>query len=604
MPIMPRIRFLLPALSAALVLAGCTLGARPTLPTSDLLTPAVLPTLVADGETAPLQPPDAATGALIFAERCVACHGPQAGGDGPRAEQLRASNAVVPNLVEPAKYRAARPRDWHDVITNGRIQNLMPNFNGSLNAQARWDVQSHVWALGTTSQTLQAGGQLYAQQCASCHGAQGETAFGPASLKLQSPTFLAEKSLLEIAGGMTRGDIHASVQLTDAQRFEVADYVRALNYVYADPATQAVDRISGNGVVSMTVANGTPNGGSPQGLTMVLRTYDQTSEVLSRTATVNDAGVAIFEELPTRQDYFFQAELDYEQGRFYGPPMQFISPTTTISDALRIYETTTDTAGITISEMHFFVQDISEGTATIVEFYIFDNGTDRAYIGEEATGSRRHTLRLSVPQDAQNLRFDGLGLGRRFFQEGDVIFDTDVVVPGPQAQQITMLYEVPYRGQQSFSREVFYPVVRWDVLVPVNASAGDPLTVSGLEDRGVQETPSGNLNLYVGQPATANTALTWTLNGQPRGAAVPGADPRAIGIGLIAFGLSIGIAYFLFMRVRAIRAQQLSPAKQRDLLLRQLALLDDEFAQGKVKEADYRATRERLKEELREEWDA
>jgi mono/diheme cytochrome c family protein len=568
------------------------------------MTPAVLPTLVADGETAPLQLPDSITGAQVYAEKCVACHGPQAEGDGPRAEQIRAEGNVVANLIEPAKYRAARPRDWHDIITNGRIQNLMPGFSGSLDAQQRWDIQSYVWALGTTSQTITAGGELYAQQCASCHGAQGETTFGPASLALKSPNFLADKSLLEISGGMTRGDPHAGVQLSEDQRFQVADFVRSLSYVYADPAEQAVTRVTGDGVLMLNTVNGTPNGGSPQGLTMLLRAYDQTSEVLTRTATVNNAGVAVFDELPRREDYFYQAELDYEDGRFYSVPMQFISATTSISEALRIFETTTDPKDISISEKHFFVQDISEGTASIVEYYIFENASDRAYIGEDAGDGRRHTLRLSAPQGAQNLRFDGLGLGRRFFQEGDVIFDTDVVVPGQQAQQVTMIYEVPYRGQKTFEREIFYPTTRWDVLVPENTGAGDPLTVTGLEDRGIQQTPSGNLHLYVGQAANAGASLKWTLQGQPLGAAIPGADPRAIGIGLIAFGLSIGIAYFLLMRVRSIRKQQLSPAKQRDLLLRQIALLDDEHAMGKVKDADYQAQRARLKEELREEWDA
>ena len=600
---MPRHSLLLPAISLVLFLAGCTLGARPTLPTENLLTPAVLPTLVADGEAAPLQLPDAIAGGAIYAEKCVACHGLQAKGDGARAEQIRAEGNVVANLVEPSTYRAARPRDWHDVITNGRIQNLMPGFSGSLDAQQRWDVQSYVWALGTTSQTITTGRELYAQQCASCHGAQGETVFGPANLALKSPSFLAEKSLLDMSGGMARGDPHANVQLSDAQRFQVADFVRSLNYVYADPAEQAITRVTGDGVLTMNAVNGTAGGGSPKGLTMLLRAYDQTSEVLTRTAIVNDAGLATFEALPTREDYFYQAELDYENGRFYGPPTQFISPTTAISDVLRIFETTTDPSDISISEKHFFVQDINEGTATIVEFYIFDNASDRAYIGEEATGGRRHTLKLSVPDDAQNLRFDGLGLGQRFIQEGDVIYDTDVVVPGQQAQQITMIYEVPYRGQKTLEREVFYPVTRWDVLVPENTGAGDPLAVTGLEDRGLQQTPSGNLHMYAGEPASANDNLIWTLTGQPLGAPVQGADPRAIGIGLIAFGLSIGIAYFLLIRVRAIRAKAPSPAKQRDMLLRQIALLDDEHALGKVKEADYRAQRERLKEELSDIWD-
>ena len=601
---MPRLRIILPAISVALILAGCTLGSRSTLPTENLMTPAVLPTLVADGETSPLQLPDSIAGAQIYAEKCVACHGPMGEGNGPRAEQIRAQGKMVANLVEPAKYRAARPRDWHDLITNGRIQNLMPGFSGSLDAQQRWDVQAHLWALGTTSETITTGGVLFAQQCASCHGAQGETTFGPANLALKSPNFLAEKSLLEISGGMTRGEPHANVQLSEDQRFEVADYVRSLNYVYADPVEQAITRVTGDGVLALNAVNGTQGGGSPNGLTMTLRAYDQVAQVLTRTAIVDDAGVATFTELPRRDDYFYQAELDYEDGRFYSPPTQFISTTSTISDVLRIYETTTDPKDISITEKHFFVQDINEGTATIVEYYIFENASDRAYIGEDAGDGKRHTLKISVPKDAQNLRFDGLGLGQRFIQEGDVIYDTDVVVPGQQAQQVTMLYEVPYRGQKSFERTAFYPVKKWDVLVPENTGAGDPLTVTGLEDRGLQQTPNGNLFWYVGQATNAGGNLNWTLNGQPLGEAMPGADPRAIGFGLIAFGISIGIAYFLLMKVRAIRRQQLSPAKQRDMLLRQIALLDDDHAMGKVKEADYEAQRKRLKEELHEAWDA
>lgn len=584
-------------------MAGCTLVSRPTLPTSDLLTPAALPTLTADGENAPLQLPDSAVGNAIYTEKCAACHGPNGKGDGPRAAQIRAQGKTVANLIDPSRYRAAVPRNWHDIITNGRIQNLMPGFSGSLNAQQRWDVQSFVWALGTTTQTLMAGSEQYARQCASCHGQQGETTFGPANLKLQSPAFLAEKSLLDIASGMVSGNPHTGVKLDDAQRFAVADAVRALNYVYADPALQQVARTTGDGTLVMTATNGTPNGGAPKGLPMLLRAYDQTSEVLSRTAMVSNAGVATFTDLPRREDYFYQTELDFQDGRFYGPPMQFISTTQTISDVLRVYETTTDAKDISIGEMHFFVQEIGEGTATIVEFYIFNNVSNRAYIGEPASGGRRHSLRISVPKDAQNIRFDGLGLDQRFFKEGDVIFDTEVVAPGQSAQQITLIYEVPYRNRKAFERQVFYPVASWDVLVPENTSAGDPIKVVGLEDKGVQQTPNGNLTLYAGQPVNANDALKWTLTGQPLGVPAQGTDARAIGIGLIAFGLAVGIGYFLLSRMRAVRAQVSSPANERDLLLRQIALLDDEFAQGKLKEADYTTRRAQLKDELREMWE-
>ncbi|MFN4293481.1 MAG: hypothetical protein ACK4JD_05045, partial [Thermoflexales bacterium] len=60
------------AAAAVMALVGCTMSSRPTLPVEVLLTPAAMPTVAADGEAAPLQPPDAAAGAAIYAEKCGA----------------------------------------------------------------------------------------------------------------------------------------------------------------------------------------------------------------------------------------------------------------------------------------------------------------------------------------------------------------------------------------------------------------------------------------------------------------------------------------------------------------------------------------------------
>jgi mono/diheme cytochrome c family protein len=593
----------------ACALSACTLASRPRLPTENLLTPAVIPTPLADGEVFPLSPPNALTGAGIYAEKCAACHGVTGEGNGPSAAQIKAQGQSVANLVDPSRRRAATPGEWHALITSGRIQNLMPGFSGSLNAQQRWDVQAHVWALGVPSQTLGVGGALFAEQCAACHGAQGETPVGAgaAQITLDSPRFLADRSLLDISSGMVRGEPHAAMTtLTEDQRFQIADYVRSLAYIYADPAEARDAQLSGDGQIILRALNGTPGGPAIANLPVLLRAYDENSEVLSRTANLDAAGVVTFTGLPRADNFFYQAELDYEDGRFYAAPTQLtISGTAVISGVLPAFETTTDPSGISIAEKHFFVQDIGEGTATIVEFSIFNNAGDRAYIGEPGPGGRRYTLKLSAPKDAQNLRFDGLGLGRRFFQEGDVIYDTDVVVPGQQAQQVTMIYEVPYRGSFDFSRPVYYPAARWDVLVPEITGPGTPLTVTGLTNRGLQQTPSGNLFLFASEtPANAGDALAFQLSGQPLGAPQPGADPRAIGLGLIALGLAIGIGYFMASRVRAIRAAEArSRPQQRDMMLRQIAALDDDFAQAKIKEPAYRKQREALKDELKDIWE-
>ncbi|BCX05550.1 MAG: hypothetical protein KatS3mg053_3488 [Candidatus Roseilinea sp.] len=599
-----RVVILFAGLAAALV--GCTMSSRPTLPVEVLLTPAAMPTVVADGETAPLQPPDAAAGAAIYEEKCAACHGNTGKGDGPSAAQIRAQGRVVASLVEPALARAARPRDWHDVITNGRIQNLMPPFRGSLNAQQRWDVQAYLWALGTSPEAIQAGGQVYQAQCAACHGASGETPVGDVKRALNDPRFLAEHSLLDIANLMLRGDPHAGIALDEAQRFQVADFVRTLGYRYADPAAIRLAATTGDGVINLRAINGTPNGQPVRNLPVTLRVYDSSGEVLSRTATLDDAGFVSFDNLPVRANYFYQAELDYGGGRFYAAPAQFpITGTRLISDILPVFETTTDASAISINELHVFVQDMDESTVTIVEYYLFDNAGDRAYIGAAGPSDKRRTLKISVPKDAQNLRFDGLGLGSRFFQEGDVIYDSDVVVPGLRSAQIAMIYELPYRDSRTFDRRVFYPVQRADVIVPEVIGAGTPFTVTGgLNDQGVQQTLGGNVRLFLSPRAlAAGESFAFELRGRPLGAPTPGSNPRDIGFGLIIFGLAIGLAYFVLSRVRAYRIAQEGAPQRRKILTRQIADLDDKFALGEIAEEDYRAQRDRLKRELVALWE-
>lgn len=586
-------------------LVGCTVSPRPVLPVEVLLTPAVLPTPAVDGEAIPFLPPDAAAGAAIYEQQCVACHGPDGKGNGPQAAVIRAQGRQVPSLVESARARAVSPGEWHRTITVGRIQNLMPGFSGSLNGQQRWDVLAYVWALGTSPQTLEAGKRLYAQQCAACHGDNGEKAFGEPARAFNDTRFVATYSLLEIANLMQRGEAHQGVQLSEAERFQVADVVRSFGYRYADPQALRLARTNGDGSIALQVVNGTPGGKVPSEGEVVLRVYDAAGEVFSRTATLDASNTVTFTNLPRRETYFYQAELTYAGGTFYAAPIQLTEATTgTVRDVLPIFETTEDDAQVRLREVHFFVQAINEGSITMVEFYTFDNLSDRAYIGKPGPDGKRRTLKLSRPAQARNLRFDGLGLGQRFFEDGDALYDTDVVIPAAGATQIAMLYEVPYRDQFAFERMVFYPTDAWDVLLPDFRVPGEPLRVVGLQDRGLQQLSSGSVRVFVGRGALQpGDVMRFRLEGRVRGAPQPGADGRALGFGLLTLGLAVGLVYFLLMRARAIGAEQRAMPLTKQGLLSRIARLDEDYAQGKITETSYREQRALLKSLLREVWE-
>ena len=587
----------------ALVLAGCSMaGARQLPSVEDLLTPAVLPTRPAE-ELAPPAPPDAARGAVIYASKCAACHGDAGLADGPRAAQVREQGSLVPRLSNPDTQRAAEPRAWFDLISQGRIERLMPGFSGSLTPQERWDVLAYVWALGAPDDVIQAGHALYAQHCQSCHGPQGQ-GDGPQAGATPMPSFadprwLAETSLNEMARGMSAGAAHAALNLDDAQRLSLAHYIRAFGYAYANPADVRVQANTGDGVLTFTAVNRTPGGATPAGLPVTLRVYGPDSEVLSRTASLDDAGVVVFADLPVKPDYFYQPEVIYQGAKFFAAPAQF-TETRAITGVLPVYEVTTDPSVIRISELHFFVQSVRDGFITMVEFYLFDNTSDRAYISQAGATGQTRSVRVSLPAEATNLRFDGPGLGERFVRVGNDIYDMDAVGPGVRSASITMLYDMPYRGERVFERQVYYDLARWDVLMPEM-----DLRAAGLVDRGVQQMSSGGIRLF--EPAelsvAAGGAARFELAGQPRGAPTPGDDGRAIALGLIALAIALALGYLLIWRTRRASLDEAALASQRQRLLEAIVELDQRHQAGEIKESAYQRQRAGLKKRLREIWE-
>ncbi len=580
-----------------LLLAACSSSTASRMRQIDLNAPALLPTLPADGEGYPLNPPSAERGEVIYSQKCVNCHGIGGEGDGSRAQQIKSAGKVVSNLLNPALIRGRKPSEWHNVITLGRLENLMPNFNGSLNAQERWDVQAYLWALGTPPEALRDGRRAYADKCAMCHGANGEG--GQGAPGFASGRRLAESSLQDDVNRMSIGAPHAALGLDSDQRLALAHVLRGFAYEYADPAALRQARITGSGELRLIATNNTPGGSPIRGLPITLRTLDENGEVFSRTASIDANGVARFRDLPQRSNYFFQAEVDYSGGRFYSEPAQIFTSTAVVSSVLPVYETTTDASGIRINNVLVAVQDVREGEITMVEIYSFDHTGDRAYVG---TNGR--TLRVSAPQGAKNLRFDGLGLGKRFVQDGALIYDTDVTPPGAPAQRITMIYELPYQSSASLERKVFYPLERWNLILPdTSGLPGTPLAASGpLTDRGLTEQQGTKIRVYEGQ-APADT-LRFAISGRPLAKEMPGNDTRSVAIALMALAAAIAVCGLLAYRVRAIQAAMRAGKPTRTSLLRSIAALDDAYAAGKIAPNDYARERARLIALLRMLWRA
>lgn len=87
-----------------------------------------------------------AEGARLFSERCTPCHGDGGHGDGPlvRAGQI----AAPPDFTQPATMTVQGFDAIFDTITGGRIEKMMPPWEGALSEDERRAVAEFVIQLG------------------------------------------------------------------------------------------------------------------------------------------------------------------------------------------------------------------------------------------------------------------------------------------------------------------------------------------------------------------------------------------------------------------------------------------------------------------------
>jgi high-affinity iron transporter len=170
----------------------------------------------------PPAPPSAARGEPLFRTHCVSCHGVAGKGDGPDAAT---ASRPPPDFTDAVFMRVETPLDFFHVISLGRRGAAMPAWGDALSVQERWDLVSHVVALGAPSGLLTAGERLFNVHCGRCHGgpAGGDSPLGPLIDR-------ADADLYEsiAAGGPAHAGAALGTALAEPERWAVVAYVRRL----------------------------------------------------------------------------------------------------------------------------------------------------------------------------------------------------------------------------------------------------------------------------------------------------------------------------------------------------------------------------------------
>ncbi len=554
---------------------------------------------------APDTPPTVPGGRALWNENCLPCHGPAGAGDGPTAQAI---DNEMPNFTDPDAARQMVPVESFDVIKNGRIENLMPPWDQRFDDEQMWDLTALVWYQGVPAENLATGQAIYAEQCAACHGDSGagdgpEAAASMADLSnLEAMVQVSQNDLfVSFAETSERSDAHADLDaLSEEELWQTLDYIRTFSMIVPQQ----------NGVIRGQVINATTN--EPVGgTTVTLRVFEGSSELDRLTVETDEAGRYSFENLSNDPTRFYAVEGENDDVTFQSD--QFVNFTGDTSETtldLNVYDTTTDPAGIALSQLHY-VLAFTPDTLSVLQIWIVDNEGDRAYIGDEGG----QTFAFTLPAEAENVAFQGDAGGARYVETEAGYADTEPILPGEEGLTILAEYQIPYNSD-SLTVDIPLPadVAAVNLLLADQGVSLESEQLRFAETRQIQEDTFAIFNgrdVRQAEGLILNFSDLDSLEFQQQAAAVtpPGAATastthlfdQTLATWII---LGLGLAAIAAVVVYTVRQPVLEPqaavdtASQRQRLLLLLARLDEAFERGELNEAVYRRARARYKGEL------
>lgn len=623
-----RSKLLIPFLLALIVLSGCGLTQEPPIVQTPIPRTELPPDL---GK--PAQRIDLARGAEIFfdPQGCVACHGTEGRGDGTVAASFTCQLVSFP---DDALNRGKAMNAWFAIVSNGnRGQQscLMPPWRGRFNEQDRWNVTAYIYSLRYTAERMTLGKQVYEQQCAVCHGAQG-TGDGPDAATLSKPLsdLSAAETLISrsdaqlnqlLVDGLEDGT-HKFDGLTEEQKWAVVSHVRALSWdntqvivqggvaaaaastpVPVTPTVVAVVPDTPAITVSGKVRSGTQGATVPEGLPLTLRVIErgqngQFSDALKLEANSGADGAFTFNNVQRRNGAVYVIAATHQGVLQTSTPIPLRSGSGPVLDlSFAVYDVTDDPGVIRVDVQRVFVDFAGPQTALIQQGIRFRNVSDRVYA--VGAGDQQRSIRLSLPDTAAEPLISQDSAGWTLSPDNKALLNS-LPLPPNDTTGVQYSYRLNFDGALTVQQITEYAIQELIIQVPRGGGAyvadegfrrEQPLIL----DTGVYDT------YFLPRVVSAGEPVRFTV----RFAATDEAQRRTLlsVLAVVAVAL-VGAVVIAFRRLRRDRPGPApTPAKPAapstpDEIIRHIAALDDQFEAGRIDKVTYEAQRKKLKDSL------
>ena len=529
--------------------------------------------------------PDAAAGLALFQEHCADCHGPFGRGDGTMVDRLP---APPPSFADAAVIGRSSPDAALEIITNGRLDKLMPPWKDKLSAEERLAVLYGAWSWYYTPERLVAGRSAWEESCGSCHGptpgAAGRPAFDGAWWRSRSQD--------DAAAGWADATAHAAVGPLDDETLRRAlDFARA-NSFEALPFRE----LKADGSIAGRVTNGSAGAAGAAGATVSLIPFHAAVPGILPgrpiSATLGVDGSFRFTGLLSGPDLNYHVLTRYQGADSIVPQAIALGgdgPTEATVDATVFESSPTAPLRARLAQMVLAPRP-EDGEISVAEAWTLVNDGDRTRIG--AAG--QPVLSFKVPATASQIVFDDPGQqAAATITEGELHLDYPLP---PGERTVLFSYSLPYAGRSVVLES------RWPVAVDhfELMAIGADVAIESEQLGALSRETRGEESIAMVKADGLAEGSAWTARlielPAPTGAApvgptrLRGWGPSMNGGNWLGLGLTVlvlGVLGFNMDRRRRTAAFQ----RAGERLVATIADLDGRWERGDLGEAAYRRQR-------------
>lgn len=362
----------------------------------------------------------------------------------------------------------------------------------------------------------------------------------------------------------------------------IADYVSSFK-----PSGSA----SAKGRISGQVANKTTDLPA-KGVELILTSYMGDRATGEEKISSDAKGNFSFDNLSWDRSYVIA--INYKGTQYATDKMVFYPSEDVKTLDLPIYEPTFDEDDIAVLEAHMIVQELG-GELSFANIVLFQNSGNMVYVGgRETADGRKESLRLNIPKGAENINFIH-GANPEDLEQTEYGFaDTTSVLPGQK--RLVYTYSMPLgSGPTDIVQTIDYPTEGFMLLVSDTGknssvsglSGGEEVEVQGQKFRrwtGADLMPGHKVELRIYALLLKSGHLKWGA------------------LGFLLLIVVIGVVYSYISKDSPVLEQddmQDDLTAKRQLLIREIAKLDDDYEASNIDEDTYRKIREGKKQELK-----